>query len=91
MAEVEEKETNAPWRAFTLATLYTALGEKDEALRWLNYERPHAWTPWIRVQPEWAPLRDDPGFGDLLRRMNLPPLDSHKLGLGAHGTETGPA
>jgi TolB-like protein/Tfp pilus assembly protein PilF len=71
LAELKEEEIT-PWRAFWLAKIYTALGEKDEAFRWLNYEHPHLWVPWIRVWPDFEPLRDDPRFDDLLRRMNLP-------------------
>ena len=69
--ELKEQEVTR-WRAYWLAELHTALGEKDEAFRWLNYEHLHAWVPWVRVIPEFEPLRDDPRFQDLLRRMNLP-------------------
>jgi TolB-like protein/predicted Ser/Thr protein kinase len=51
-----------------------ALGEMDEAFRWLAYEPHHAWVPWITVNPAFATLRKDSRFPDLLRRMNLPPL-----------------
>jgi tetratricopeptide (TPR) repeat protein len=64
------------WRALQLAKIYMALGEKDEAFRWLDYEPPGAHLPWIRVSPSFEPVRDDPHFQDLLRRMNLPPLPS---------------
>ena len=73
LAELEN-ETVTPWRAFWLAELYTALGQKDAAFRCLNSERVHAWVPWVRVIPEFQALRDDPRFSDLLRRMNLPPI-----------------
>jgi serine/threonine protein kinase/Flp pilus assembly protein TadD len=74
LAELEKEEVN-PYSALGLAELYTALGNKDEAFRWLNYEHPHAWVPWIRVLPQFKPLRNDPRFKDLLRKMNLPQLD----------------
>ena len=74
VTELEEDEKNAPWRAWSLALVHTALGEKDDAFRHLNYERPQAFVPWVRVMVEWEPLRDDPRFQDLLRRMNLPPI-----------------
>ncbi len=72
LAELEAQEVT-PWNAFWLATMHTALGNRDEAFRWLNYDRPHAWIPWVRVLTWFEPLRDDPRFDDLLRRMNLPP------------------
>ncbi len=71
LAELEEKEAT-PWGAFGLAVLYTALGEKDEAFRWLAYEPHHAWVPGVRVMPCFEPLWDDPRLKDLLQRMNLP-------------------
>ena len=70
-----ESEEPTPWGAFSLAVVYTALGAKDEAFRWLAYERPHAFIPWIRVDHTWKRLWDDPDdprFLALLQRMNLP-------------------
>ena len=71
LAELKQQKVT-PWNAFFLAKLHTALGEKDEAFRWLNYEHPHAWVPWVRVWPDFQSLRGDPRFDDLLRKMNLP-------------------
>jgi TolB-like protein/Tfp pilus assembly protein PilF len=49
-------------------------GDYDQAIRWL--ERAHdvhsANLPYVSFQPLWDPLRSDPRFQDLLRRMNLP-------------------
>jgi len=70
-----EKEEATPFGAWGLAKLYTVLGEKDEAFRWLAYEHPSFALPWVRVSPWFEPLREDPRFKDLLRRMNLPQLD----------------
>lgn len=73
LAELEEEEATQ-WGTITLADLCTTLGEMDKAFRWLEvaYELHSAWLPWIRVDPILKPLRDDPRFKDLLRRMNLP-------------------
>jgi hypothetical protein len=52
-----------------------ALGNKDKALEWLEkaYEDRSVGSSFanIRVNPEYDPLRSDPRFQDLLRRMNL--------------------
>ena len=57
------------------AALYGMLGEKDLAIEWATKaadERDNSIT-WAKVVPEFDPLRDDPRFHDLLRRMNLEP------------------
>jgi len=67
-----EAEPPTSWRAYGLADMYTALGEKDKAIESLYYEPPHAFLPWSGKKPALKPLRDDPRFRALLRRMNLP-------------------
>jgi len=59
------------WRAFC----YAILGEKNQATEWLTKALDHryALVYWIKVNPTFAPLRDDPRFHDLLRRMHLEP------------------
>jgi eukaryotic-like serine/threonine-protein kinase len=73
-----ELESSPPstWNAFGLAILHAALGDSDAAFRWLDYEQPHAWLPWIRLWPDFRPLRADPRFAELLRRYRLPPVEA---------------
>jgi serine/threonine-protein kinase len=59
-----------PFIALRLAGLHAALGNRDEALRWLEFEPAHAWTGWIAWSPEFESIRDDPRFQAILRRMN---------------------
>jgi serine/threonine protein kinase/Flp pilus assembly protein TadD len=58
--------------------IYAGLGDKDKSFRWLETayaERSIAGTlpGMIKVDPIFDPLRSDPRFADLLRRMNLEP------------------
>jgi hypothetical protein len=58
-----------------LAEVYAALGETDRAFEWL--ERAYALgvddqLTYLKVLPAMAPLRNDPRFRDLLRRMRFP-------------------
>ena len=57
------------------AIIYTGLGERDQAMEWLekaNAERSGIGVPWNpKVFPLFDPLRSDPRFQDLLRRMGL--------------------
>ena len=59
--------------AFQLAFLYAQLGDADEAFRWVDFEPPHAFLPWLATR--WAPLyslRDDPRYEVFLERLDLP-------------------
>jgi serine/threonine-protein kinase len=57
-----------------MALIYNALGQKDEALRWLEeaYRVHDGNMVLLKVFPAWDSLRSDPRFQDLLRRMNFP-------------------
>ncbi len=59
---------------FHIAQIYCALGQKDEALRWLEeaYREHDGNIVLLKVFPAWDSLRSDPRFQDLLRRMNFP-------------------
>ena len=59
---------------FHVAMIYVGLGQKDEALRWLEraYREHDGNIVLLKVWPAWDPLRSDPRFQDLLRRMNFP-------------------
>ena len=71
---VELGKKPVPIYCWGLAQVYAALGDKDEAIRWLEqgYKIRFSFMPWIRQTPALAPLRSDPRFQDLVRRMNLP-------------------
>ncbi len=60
--------------AISFAVVYVGLGEKEQAFTWLEkaYEERTPSLAYIKVQATWDPLRSDPRFVDLLRRMGLP-------------------
>ncbi|MGD2153202.1 MAG: tetratricopeptide repeat protein [Gemmatimonadales bacterium] len=57
----------------TLSFVSAALGRVDEAFEWLEraYQEHDMLMTWLKLLPHFDPLRDDPRFQDLLRRMNL--------------------
>jgi serine/threonine protein kinase/tetratricopeptide (TPR) repeat protein len=63
--------------AITSARIYGALGEKDMAFEWLEKSYAEhsiaAQTSGIKADPAFDPLRSDPRFTDLLRRIHLQP------------------
>jgi serine/threonine protein kinase/tetratricopeptide (TPR) repeat protein len=74
---LEELKTQKviPWVACWRIILHASLGEMDEAFRWFDHPRKHAWLPWFGVMP-WPgvkALQKDPRMAERLRLMNLPP------------------
>ncbi len=57
-----------------VAVVLGAMGEKDRAFAELerSVELRDSWFRWCKVEPLFDPLRGDPQFKDLLKRMNLP-------------------
>ncbi len=71
--EVLSKRRYLPpyWPAF----LYAGLNDRDQAFAWLEkaYQE-HDWCIMhLKAEPMWNPIRSDPRFNDLLRRVGLPP------------------
>jgi TolB-like protein/Tfp pilus assembly protein PilF len=60
--------------SYVVARIYAALGETDEALRWLEtaYQERAAWMVALKIDPRFDNLRSDPRFQDLMLRMNFP-------------------
>ena len=57
-----------------VAVVLGAMGEKDKAFVELekSIELHDSWFRWAKVEPLFDPIRDDPRFKILLKRMNLP-------------------
>ncbi len=66
-----EAQPPTPWHAHGLAIIHAALGNRDDALRWLEFEPLHHWVVWSATIGQWEAYRDDPRFQAVLRRMNL--------------------
>ena len=58
----------------SIACVHTALGDKDGAFRYLDraFEERDGMLAYAKIFPAFAPLRSDPRFTALLRRINLP-------------------
>ena len=59
---------------YWIAMIYIGLGDKDQAFHWLDrsYEERSPWLAWLKSDVALDPLRSDPRYADLLRRMGLP-------------------
>jgi tetratricopeptide (TPR) repeat protein len=71
--------------AYWLATTYAMLGEREEALEWLGraIDLGNENRTWFESDPNWEPLREDPGFLALMRRLEEEKLkDLEAVGAG---------
>jgi TolB-like protein/DNA-binding winged helix-turn-helix (wHTH) protein/Flp pilus assembly protein TadD len=74
IGEQQQKKLGGYSPSYDLAQSYVALGQLDRAFEWL--ERAYRERDWrmisIGIDPAMDPLRADPRFQSLLRRMNFP-------------------
>ena len=73
--EKKEKTASRPVLSpHLVAEIYGALGWKDEAFTWLNkaYDEHDPQIVSLKVTPTLDPLRSDPRFIELVRRVGLP-------------------
>jgi len=61
--------------ALFVALVYAGLEDKDEAFTWLEMacEERFNRLAYLKVEALWDPIRSDPRFADLLRRVGFPP------------------
>ena len=73
LAELKKRKQAGYIPAGAFVNAYLGLDEKDEAFVWLEqaYKEQSNILQWLKVLPYFDPLRDDPRFKDLLRRVGL--------------------
>jgi len=71
LAQVNELSKTQFISAWAIAMIYTALGNKDEAFAWMDkaYEERSGWLLSLPVNQWVDPLRSDPRFDELVRRV----------------------
>jgi TolB-like protein/DNA-binding winged helix-turn-helix (wHTH) protein/Tfp pilus assembly protein PilF len=60
--------TNAP----QIAMIYASMGDNDQAMHWLERAYEERFNPSILLRSGFDPLRSDPRFEELMRRIGLP-------------------
>jgi tetratricopeptide (TPR) repeat protein len=58
-----------------IATIYASLGDRDQAMNWLEKAYEERFNPGVLLRPGFDTLRSDPRFEDLTRRIGLPLLN----------------
>jgi TolB-like protein len=73
LARLNEMSRKRYVSSYHIALIYCGMGKLEEAFAWLEktYAERDAWLIWLRVEPQLDPLRHDPRFADLLRRIGL--------------------
>lgn len=73
LRRLEQESATRHVSAYHVAVIYVALGEMDEAFRWLDraYEERSPWVGYLRVDPRVDDLRADPRFDALLQKARL--------------------
>ena len=71
--ELKRPEWTIQMDGYEFAVIYAALGAKDTAFAYLDneYARGSWWLNFAKVDPDLDPLRSDPRFAELLRKLNF--------------------
>ena len=74
VSKMEEEVRRSRHGYYLVGAVYAALADRDAAFRWLEdaFTAHDTFLPWIKVDPEFDPLRADPRFDDLVRRIGIP-------------------
>jgi len=61
--------------AYCIAMVYAGLADKEQTLFWLQkgYEERNDDMIYMKIEPVFDPIRSDPRFQDLIRRVGFPP------------------
>src|ERR1700730_2028816 len=75
LADLQDSDKYGYVRAFGVAMIYLGLGDRDQALTWLEKgcNDRDVWALNLKVDPIYADLRTDARFVALLRRVGLQP------------------
>jgi len=73
LARVLQEREGRKINLYAVAGVYATLGDKDKAIEWLNrgYDQRVFQMFFLRVDPAFDGLHDDPRFQELLRRIGL--------------------
>jgi TolB-like protein/Tfp pilus assembly protein PilF len=72
LEELKARSKQQSVSPFGFAIIYLGLGKKDQAFEWLEksyQERELIFLSTLKLDPMWDPLRSDPRFADILRRI----------------------
>jgi TolB-like protein/Flp pilus assembly protein TadD len=73
LEELKRRQQKSYIPAAAFVNAYLGLGDKEQAFAWMErgYQEQSTILQFLRVHPFFDPIRDDPRFADLLRRVAL--------------------
>ena len=73
--ELKQRSKQRYVSPYCVAMIYAGLADKDQAFEWLNkaYEARSEHLTWLKVDARMNPLRSDPRFAEMMRRVGLTP------------------
>jgi hypothetical protein len=74
LAVLEDRSRESYVPSYYFAIVHTGLGERDRAFEWLEraYQERSTVLAYLRIDPRLAPLRSDPRYEELVRRLGFP-------------------
>ena len=70
--DLKKRSSPVSSHASEIAVIYAALGDTDQAMNWLEKGYEERFNPGVLLRPGFDPLRSDPRFQELVRRIGLP-------------------
>jgi tetratricopeptide (TPR) repeat protein len=71
LGELKKRSSPGYSNAPEIAVIYAALGDRDQAMTWLEQGYEERFNPGVLLRPGFDPLRSDPRFQALIRRVGL--------------------
>jgi len=71
IGDLKSRSSAGHSNASEMAMIYAALGDSDQAMIWLERGYHERFNPGVLLRPGFDPLRSDPRFQDLRRRVGL--------------------
>ncbi len=73
LEELSKLSTERSDPTYHIALVHNGLGETEETLAWLErgFEQRDAKMVFLKVEPKWNSLRNEPRFVELMQRMNF--------------------
>jgi tetratricopeptide (TPR) repeat protein len=71
LTDLKKRSSPGYSHASEIAVVYAALGDKNQAMTWLEKGYEERFNPGVLLRPGFDPLRSDPRFQELVRRIGL--------------------